>query len=269
VGPQKFKNDGGNAYGTINLQKAITVSSDSYFYTLGADFWQNGKSLAIQDTARLYGFGARTGIPIGGEQSGRVPDPTTRRREFEQNPHAFATGQWFTGDNVNLAIGQGDLVVTPLQLANAYATFANGGTLYQPRVATDTENQDGSKVADLPAKPLHQVPLAAGDRAAMLAGFAGVVQNGDGTAHGAFAGFPFASTSVAGKTGTAQVAGKEPTSVFVCWSPADAPQYTEAVFEEQAGYGASASAPVARRILDGILGRPTPAPVYIPNAAVN
>ncbi|MHB8467408.1 MAG: penicillin-binding protein 2 [Acidimicrobiales bacterium] len=269
IGPQKFKNDGGNAYGTINLQRAITVSSDSYFYSLGAEFWQNGRSLAIQDTARLYGFGARTGIPIGGEQAGRVPDPTTRRKEYEQNPRAFVTNQWFTGDNVNLAIGQGDLVVTPLQLSNAYATFANGGTLYQPRVAVDTENQDGSKVADIPARAIRQVPLAPGDRAAMLAGFSGVVQDGDGTAHGAFAGFPFNQLSVAGKTGTAQVNGKEPTSVFVSWGPSNTPQYEVTVFEEQAGYGASASAPVARRILDGLTGKATPAPVYIPNAAVN
>ena len=269
VGPQKFKNDGGNAYGTINMQRALTVSSDSYFYTLGAQFWENGKSLAIQDTARQYGFGARTGIPIGGEQSGRVPDPTTRRKEFEQNPKAFVTGQWFTGDNVNLAIGQGDLVVTPLQLANAYATFANGGTLYQPRVAQDTENQDGSKVDSIAPRPIRQVPMAPGDRGAMLAGFSGVVQNGDGTAHGAFAGFPFDQMTVAGKTGTAQVAGKEPTSVFVGWGPADVPQFEVTVFEEQAGYGASASAPVARRILDGLAGKPTPPPSYIPNAAVN
>ena len=269
VGPQKFKNDGGNAYGTISLPKAITVSSDSYFYTLGADFWQNGKSLAIQDTAKLYGFGARTGIPIGGEQSGRVPDPTTRRKEFEQNPSVYQTGQWFTGDNVNLAIGQGELVATPLQLSNAYATFANGGTLYQPRVALDVENQDGSKIADIPPKDLHQVPLAAGDRAAMLAGFTGVVEGGDGTAHGAFTGFPFGQLQVAGKTGTAQVNGKAPTSVFVGWAPASAPQFEVTVFEEQAGYGASASAPVARRILAGVLGQPTPPPIYIPNAAVN
>jgi penicillin-binding protein 2 len=269
VGPQKFKNDGGNAYGTISLPKAITVSSDSYFYTLGAEFWQNGRSLAIQDTAKQYGFGARTGIPIGGELPGRVPDPATRRKEFQDNPGVYQTGQWFTGDNVNLAIGQGELVATPLQLSNAYATFANGGTLYQPRVAIDVENQDGSKIADVGPRALHQVPLAPGDRAAMLAGFTGVVQGGDGTAHGAFAGFPFNQLSIAGKTGTAQVNGKAPTSVFVSWAPADNPQYEVTVFEEQAGYGASASAPVARRILTGILGLPTPPPIYIPNAAVN
>jgi penicillin-binding protein 2 len=160
-------------------------------------------------------------------------------------------------------------VVTPLQLANAYATFANGGTLFQPRVALDVQNQDGSKLADVTSKPLHTVPLAPSDRAAMLAGFSGVVQNGDGTAHGAFSGFPFSQMSVAGKTGTAQVNGKSPTSVFVAWAPADNPQYLVTVFEEQAGYGASAAAPVARRILAGILGLPTPPPNYIPNAAVN
>lgn len=269
VGGQRFNNDGGFAYGTINLQTAITVSDDSYFYTLGADFWQGGKSLAIQDTAHAYGFGAITGIPIGGESRGLVPDPTTRRKEYQQYPNLYATGTWFTGDNVNLAIGQGELTVTPLQLANAYATFANGGTLYQPQVAIDTEGQNGQKLMTIGARPVGQVPLSAGDRAAMLAGFTGVVGDGNGTAHGAFAGWPFNGLQVAGKTGTAQVQGKEPTSVFLCWAPADHPQYLVAVVEEQAGYGASAAAPVARRILAGLYGLPTPNPVYIQGAAVN
>ena len=269
VGGQRFNNDGGFSYGTINLPTAITVSDDSYFYTLGADFWQGGKSLAIQDTAHSYGFGAKTGIPIGGESRGLVPDPTTRRKEFQQYPNLYATGTWFTGDNVNLAIGQGELTVTPLQLANAYATFANGGTLYQPQVAIDSETQQGQKLMTVGTKAIGQVPLSPGDRAAMLAGFTGVVENGNGTAHGAFSGWPFTGLQVAGKTGTAQVQGKEPTSVFVSWAPADHPQYLVAVFEEQAGYGAGAAAPVARRILAGLYNLPTPGPVYIQGAAVN
>lgn len=269
VGPTTFKNDGGYSYGTVDLQRAITVSDDAYFYTLGADFWENGRSLAIQDTAHQYGFGAPTGIPIGGEQAGRVPDPTTRREEYYAHPGVYETPTWFTGDNVNLAIGQGELVATPLQLANAYSAFANGGTLYQPQVALDVESQDGAKLATIAPRPIRQVPLTPDQRAAMLAGFEGVVSSGEGTAYGAFTGFPFATMSVAGKTGTAQVQGKEPTSVFTCWAPAADPRYEVTVFEEQAGYGASAAAPVARRILEGIAGRATPPPAYIGNAPVN
>jgi penicillin-binding protein 2 len=198
-----------------------------------------------------------------------VPDPTTRHKEFVEFPGQYETGQWFTGDNINLAIGQGELTVTPLQLANAYATFANGGTLYQPQVALDTELDSGAKLSTVTARPIRQVPLAPDARSAMLQGFQGVVSSSAGTAHGAFAGWPFTSIPVAGKTGTAQVQGKEPTSVFVAWAPAANPQYLVVVMEEQAGYGASASAPVARRILAGIFGQGTPPPSYIANAAVN
>ena len=101
----------------------------------------------------------------------------------------------------------------------------------------------------------------------MLTGFKGVISAGNGTAHGAFRGFT--ADTVAGKTGTAQVQGKEPTSVFVAWAPADNPQYLVVVIEEQSGYGASAAAPVARRILEGLYQQPTPPPVYISNAARN
>jgi penicillin-binding protein 2 len=266
VGQQIFWNDGHNIYGTVNLPMALTVSSDAYFYTLGADFWEGGRSLALQDTAREYGFGAPTGIPIGGEQAGRVPDPASRHKEFVQFPGAYATGSWFTGDNVNLAVGQGELVVTPLQLANAYAAFANGGTLYQPQVAVDVEHQ-GTSTTTIGPKVIRQVPLELTQREAMLGGFKGVISSGYGTAHEAFKGF--GGVSVAGKTGTAQVLNKEPTSVFVAWAPADNPQYVVAVVEEQAGYGASAAAPVARRILEGLYGQATPPPAYISNAARN
>ncbi|GAC1310118.1 MAG: penicillin-binding protein 2 [Acidimicrobiales bacterium] len=271
VGGRRFSNAGKTSYGTVALPEAITVSSDSFFYDLGRRFWEGGHSLAIQDAARAYGFGTRTGIPIGGEQSGRVPDPAARKRMHDANPSAYPNGQWFTGDNVNLAIGQGELVASPLQLANAYATFANGGTLFQPRVAIDVEGQDGTKIADIPAHPVHQVPLSAGDRAAMLDGFKGVISANGGTAHQAFAGFPTDLMSVAGKTGTAQVFGKQDTSIFTCFAPAENPSYGVTVFEEEAGFGASGAAPVARRILEGIAGRQPPPPTYIPSqeAAVN
>ena len=266
VGQQTFYNDGKNIYGTVDLPMALTVSSDAYFYTLGADFWEAGRSLALQDTAKQYGFGAPTGIPIGGEQPGRVPDPTTRHKEYYQYPGVYETPNWYTGDNVNLAVGQGELVVTPLQLANAYAAFANGGTLYQPQVALDIEHL-GTTLTPIGPKPIRQIPLDLDQREAMLAGFKGVISSGVGTAHGAFAGF--GGVSVAGKTGTAQVSNKEPNSVFVAWAPADNPQYLVAVVEEQAGYGASAAAPVARRILEGLFGQPTPPPAYISDAARN
>jgi len=267
--PQRFRNAGGNSYGTVSLTRAVTVSSDAYFYTLGQRFWEGGRSLAIQDTARLYGFGSPSGIPIGGEQAGRVPDAASRKKLHESNPKAFPTTGWYTGDNVNLAIGQGELVVTPLQLADAYAAFANGGTLYQPQVAVDIEGQDGTVISAVAAHPEQEIPLAPADRAAMLDGFKGVVANGGGTAHQAFAGFPNDTFPVAGKTGTAQVNSKQDTSVFTCFAPADSPRYEVTVFEEEAGFGASGAAPVARRILEGVNGLALSAPTYLPSASAD
>jgi len=269
VGSQKFRNSGGAAYGTIDLTAAITVSSDAYFYDLGRRFWEgrHPDALSIQDTARAYGLGQRTGIPIGGEPAGRVPDPESRRRLHHLYPSAFPNGGWFTGDNMNLAVGQGELAVTPLQLADAYATFANGGTLYQPRVALAIQNQDGTKVADVLPRPVRQVPLAPGDHAAMLAGFEGVVAGGGGTARTAFLGFPLGRFPIAGKTGTAQVTGKQDTSVFTGFAPADNPRYAVTVFEEQAGFGARGAAPVARRIFEGIIGLAPGPSVYLPAPA--
>jgi penicillin-binding protein 2 len=190
-----------------------------------------------------------------------VPDPESRRRLHEENPRAFPEGGWRTGDNINLAIGQGELVVTPLQLANAYATFANGGNLYQPRTAARVLDRKGREVTTIDAPPPQHVQLPAAAVGPILAGLRGVVM-GDGTAAGAFAGFPLTGFPVAGKTGTAQVFGKQDTALFVGFAPADAPRYVVAVVMEESGFGGSAAAPVARRILQGLAGSP-PGPVTL------
>ena len=257
VGNRIFFNAGKRSYGRVNLTHALTVSSDVYFYTLGASFWnQRGKygEQAIQTTAHDFGLGDRTGIPLPSESKGRISDPGTRKKLHDDNPKAFPEGHWFAGDNVNLAIGQGETVVTPLQLATAYATFANGGTLFEPRVAARVLNQDGSTVRDLEPNSIRKVPIPPAVRDPILQGLEGVVADPTGTAHGAFAGFT--GFPVAAKTGTAQVVGKQDTAVFVAFAPAVNPQYVVAVFMEESGFGGSAAAPVARRILDGLAGKP-------------
>jgi penicillin-binding protein 2 len=185
-----------------------------------------------------------------------VPDPTSRKREHEANPKAFPEGGWFVGDSALLAVGQGELVVSPLQLANAYSTFANGGTLWQPRLAARILDQNGTVVQNLQPVVLHKVDLPSPIRDPLLSGFKGVVADPSGTAHLAFSGFPLSSFQVAGKTGTAQVAGKQDTAVFTSFAPADNPQYVVDCFIEQAGFGGDAAAPVVRRIYDGLLGHP-------------
>ena len=257
-----FRNAGGAAYGRVNLSRALTVSSDVFFYTLGANFWFRGgpNAQAIQNTARQLGIGEPTGIPLTGEQRGRILDPAVRKKLNETNPRAFPNGRWYAGDNVNLAIGQGETVVTPLQLANAYATFANGGTVFKPRVAARVITPGGETVREVRPSPVRHVPLPPALRGPIVEGLSGAVADPQGTAAGAFAGFPLDVLPVAGKTGTAQVVGKNDTAVFAAFAPAHAPQYALSVIMEESGFGGAAAAPVARRVFEGLAGRP-PEPV--------
>jgi penicillin-binding protein 2 len=255
VGKTRFRNNNDQVFGEVNLQRAITVSSDAYFYNIGATFWNNNHQYGpdgLQNMARQLGFGSPTGIPLPNEAAGRVPDKASRAQEHAQNPGAFPEGGWFTGDNVNTSIGQGEVAATPLQLANAYAAFANGGTLWQPRVAVKITDQASQLIRTLPPQVLHKVDLPAQLRDPILSGLEGVTADPSGTARAAFAGFPLSQYPVAGKTGTAQVTGKQATSVFVAFAPANHPRYVVDSFIEQGGYGAGASAPVVRRIYDGL-----------------
>lgn len=251
-----FRNAGGTSYGRVNLTQALTVSSDVFFYSLGADFWFRGgaNAQAIQNTARQLGMGDRTGLALSGEQKGRVLDPSIRKKLNESNPKGFPNGRWYAGDNVNLAIGQGETVVTPLQLANAYATFANGGTVFAPRVAARILKPGGQPERDLPPSVVRQLPLPPNIRGPIVQGLNGAVADPRGTARGAFVGFPLDRFPVAGKTGTAQVVGKNDTAVFAAFAPSNAPQYAVSVFMEESGFGGSAAAPVARRVFEGLAG---------------
>jgi penicillin-binding protein 2 len=252
-----FRNAGSRAYGRVNLAQALTVSSDAFFYDLGANFWASGEpnNLAIQEVARSFGLGSHTGIAMSGELRGRIPDPESRRRLHEQKPEAFPEGNWRTGDNVNLSIGQGETVVTPLQLANLYATFANGGTVHTPRVAARVLRPDGQPVRDIRVETTGRVAIDGAQRASILQGLRGAVASEDGTAYPAFVGFPLDSFEVAGKTGTAQVSGRQDTSLFAAFAPATAPQYAIAVVMEESGFGSSVAAPVARRVFEVLSGR--------------
>ncbi|MGH9165544.1 MAG: penicillin-binding protein 2 [Acidimicrobiales bacterium] len=259
-----YRNAGSRAYGRVNLSRALTVSSDAFFYDLGANFWFGGgaDSLAIQEVARQLGMGQRSGIELAGEYKGRIPDPESRRLLHEQNATAFPEGKWRAGDNVNLSIGQGETVVTPLQLANAYATFANGGTVYAPRLAARVLRADGKTVRDTATREVRRVPIDATQRATIMQGLTGAVADTAGTAFAAFTGFPLDSFAVAGKTGTAQVSRRQDTSLFAAFGPASNAQYAVAVVMEESGFGASAAAPVARRIFDVLAGQ-APGPIRL------
>jgi penicillin-binding protein 2 len=247
-------NAGGTAYGNVDLRQAITVSSDAYFYSLGAEFWLErgafGGDDAMQQYLTPWGLGSETGIDLTNERSGRVP---TKSWKGDYCERLDCDGVWRAGDNVNMAIGQGDVLVTPLQLANGYATFANGGTRYVPQIALRAQQPDGTVTQEFAAQPAGTVEVPGDIRQALLDGLTGVTRPG-GTAARAFAGFPLDRFSVSGKTGTAQVDGKADTAVFSAFGPTDAPQFQVTVVLEESGFGGTAAAPVARALFDVLSG---------------
>ncbi len=260
VGDRSFRNAFGTAHGTVNLSRAMAVSSDVYFYLLGEKLDTPRKPFPIPEAARSLGFGRVTGIELPFEAAGWVPDPDNKKKRNEENPDAFPFGDWYTGDNVNLAIGQGDLVVTPLQLANAYSTFANGGTEWVPRVGGAVRDVVAGTAETIRPQQATRVEIPSAHREAILHGLQRAVSSEEGTGSAAFAGFPLTQFPVAGKTGTAEVDRKQDTALFVGFGPADSPRYVVAAVMEEAGLGSSAAAPVVRRIFDGLFGNP-PRPV--------
>ncbi len=255
VGGRQFTNARGARNNLVDVSKALTVSSDVFYYWLGERFWnERGKygPAAIQDTARSLGMGNYTEVDLPFESNGRVDDPASRERLHKENPTAFPFPEWYTGYNLNMAVGQGDSAITPLQLANAYATFVNGGTVFAPRVGDAVLDRQGQELRTVDAEVVGRTELSAGILGPLMAGFRGVVADPLGTGFSAFDGFPLAQFPVAGKTGTAEVAGKQDTSLFAAYAPADAPRYVISVVLEESGLGASAAAPVARRVLEAI-----------------
>ncbi len=168
------------------------------------------------------------------------------------------------GDDVNLAIGQGDLAVTPLQLANAYAAFGNGGTRYAPSLVLRVQRQDGTVVRTVDPRVAGKVDLPDDVRRAVLDGLVGATTAPDGTATTAFAGWPSDGYPVAGKTGTAQAKPKQDSALFAAVAPLADPQVAVAVVMEQAGFGADAAAPVARRVLGAASGVEPPPEAIAP-----
>jgi penicillin-binding protein 2 len=160
-----------------------------------------------------------------------------------------------------MAFGQGETIITPLEQAVAYATFANGGTRYAPEVAAGVVSPTGKVVKRFAPRVTGHVSLPPSVYQPILAGLQGAISNSDGTnptgtAYQVFQGFPLNSFPLAGKTGTASVTGEEPTSWFVAFGPLPDPQYVVAVVIDQGGYGADAAAPVVRKVFDYLVNHP-------------
>jgi penicillin-binding protein 2 len=264
-GKCEFQNAGRARLGSVNLVRSLTASSDVYYYWIGENLWLGRGAYGetpIQDTAGAFGLGERTGIELPGEIRGRMPTPQNRREAYEANPDAFMTGDWFTGDNLNTAIGQGDVLVTPLQLANTYATLANGGAVMKPHVAfrttraldpTEAPGAEGNYevVRTIEPAEVGRVEMTPDQYGKIFEGLVGVTQDSTGTSYSVWRANPTA-WPFAGKTGTAQVKGKADTSVFAGWGPAvpgQPPEYAIAVVIPEAGFGSDVAAPLTFDIL--------------------
>ena len=258
-----FNNAAKQVNGIITLPKAIEVSSDTYFYNIGSKLWslqykKDPKGDAIQDTAREFGFGKKTGITIGNESIGRIADQEWKKKVHKENPKAFPFAEWLPGENVFAAIGQGDNLATPIQIASAYSAFLNGGDLFQPQLVQEIRKYDKDakyKTTFIKPKVNSHIDISQNYVESIKAGFFGAVNNKDGTAYNAFLNWP-SEISVAGKTGTAEVQGRQDTSLFVGYSPADNPRFVCISIVEQAGYGAATAAPIVRHTLEGAYGLP-------------
>jgi penicillin-binding protein 2 len=261
---QEFCNAGKVVNGSVSLPRAIQVSSDVFFYTLGRDL----NPLAgqpLQRTAHRLGLGEATGIDLPGEAAGTVPDKRwraevgDRERSCRKRRHIPETAlagcgisdmrPWTVGDNVNLAVGQGDLQASPLQMAVAYAAIENGGRVVRPHLGVAVEdNSTGRELQKIDPGTARRVKMDPGARGAILSGLHAATQ-GDGTSADVFKGWNQSAFPVYGKTGTAQRNGRNDQSWYVCFVPNKSRPIVLAVTVEDGGFGAEAAAPIARVML--------------------
>jgi penicillin-binding protein 2 len=229
-------------HGTIPLDLALEESCDVYFYNVGLLFYGR-KGTELEDWAKRLGLGHLTGIDIPGEVPGLVPTPEWRRKTFTSPIDKL----WKPGNSINLAIGQGDLKATPLQMAVAYAAVANGGSVVEPHLGLKVLSPDGRLLERFPGAAPRKLDISLATLEAVRRGIRLAASGPLGTSTSVFSGFP---VPVAGKTGTAEMFGKGDYSWYVSWAPANDPKYLVAVMIEQGGHGGTAAAPAARMIYD-------------------
>ncbi|HXZ54817.1 MAG TPA: penicillin-binding protein 2 [Burkholderiales bacterium] len=251
-GNNRFRDDKADGHGYVDMYKSIVVSCDTYYYTLAND-------LGIDNMARFigqFGFGAKTGIDVEGEFVGVLPSQEWKLKRFKDTPQQ----KWFPGETISVGIGQGYNSYTPLQLAQAVATLANDGVMYRPHFVDYIQNPITGERKYVEPQPIKTIPLKAKNLEIVKHAMVGV--NKEGTGARAFSGAAYVS---AGKTGTAQVVALKKDekyseanvderlrdhALFIAFAPAEKPTIALAVLVENAGFGARAAAPVARKVLD-------------------
>lgn len=259
VGIQSFCNTGKEVNGTINLEQALKVSSDVFFYTLGENL--NGlKGQQLQTWAHKLGFGRTTGIDLPSEGTGLVPDRRWRQeigaKELaceKKEKKAFCgisdKRPWSVGDNINLSVGQGDLQASPLQMAVAYSALENGGTIVKPHIGLDVEDSQGRLVQQIDPPSARKVTFPAGARAAIMTGLHEAASAPGGTSTDVFAGWNQNRYPIFGKTGTAERPPHGDQSWYVAFVPDKTKPIVIALTIENGGFGADAAAPAVREML--------------------
>jgi penicillin-binding protein 2 len=239
-----------HGHGRISLHRAIVESCDVYFYNVGKLIGVD----KLAEYARAFGFGKPTGISLPREKSGLIPTKEWKLARFKQ--------PWQPGETISISIGQGFDLVTPLQLASAYSTLANGGTLWRPRLIKQIEAADGRVLKTFEPEKKSSLPIHPKNIEVLKSALWGVVNEPGGTGRA----LQRKEADVAGKTGTSQVIGLPEDdkarklkyipsryrdhALFVCFAPVRDPEIAVAVIVENAGHGGSAAAPVARKIVD-------------------
>ena len=241
-----------DGHGGVSLREGIVFSCDAVFYEIGKAFYLSDDPEGLQETYRRWGLGEKTGIDLPAESVGRVPTA-----EWKYNYFTYAdeyARQWQGGDTTNLVIGQGDLLVTPLQMACVYAGIASHGKIPRPHILKSVASHAGDgTIMDFEGQVGLEVQETEENFDFVVDALKGVIYE-ESEAQASH--FTNLTETVAGKTGTAERAGEEPTGWFVAFVPADNPKYVVASCVEEGGYGSDSALYVVRDILGALYDEP-------------
>ncbi|KGP02285.1 penicillin-binding protein 2 [Alcaligenes nematophilus] len=250
-GGQRFRNAGGAVYGSTDMHRALVVSSDTYFYSLGPEIGVDN----LHDFMKQFGFGQQTGIDLDGERQGILPSTEWKRQAYKKP----AQQRWYAGESISVAVGQGYNSFTVLQLAHATAVLASNGIVRPPHLVTQTLSPHDPEIEQPVRIDAKLIPLKQANVDVVKRALVDVVRLG--TARRAFAG---AAYQAAGKTGTAQVFSLRGAkynanaiderlrdhALFMSYAPAENPKIAVALIVENAGWGGSVAAPIVRKVFD-------------------
>ena len=259
IGDREFCNAGDFPNGSVDMRKALQVSSDVYFYRLGQRMFPLDGQV-LQTWARRLGFGRPTGIDLRGEQEGLIPDREWRERLNERERkcrptnggrpcYALDYSAFNLGDNVNLAVGQGFLQANPLQLAVAYAAIANGGKIVRPHLGLEIEDDQGRLLQRIKRAPSRRVNFDPANQQVIMEGLRAAAQEPGGTSTDVFAGWDHGRHPVYGKTGTAERQPKADQSWYIAYVPDKERPIVIVATVEEGGFGAATAAPIVCRML--------------------